>query len=265
MLDNTTFYHKTTQKIIVMFGDLFNNMTIRRRDASSNIIQEIKIPILYGPKEKWLTVAGTVNSGVSIVYPRMAFQISSFSYDPERKGITTQKLCKIGDTNTVLKRAWNSVPYDIGITLSIISRFTEDGLKIIEQIIPFFRPSFTISMNWIPELNMQRDIPIILNSVSPDNAYEMGQDSDNKLSTWDLDFTIKADYLGAITNQNVILKSISQVYANTYSDYSSSTIYEDPQSDPLELAVGRYIVEPSDGSTANNILGYDESWERRNQ
>lgn len=269
MLNNAVFYHAITQKIIVMFGDLFNNMTIRRTDANSNVVQEVRVPILYGPRDKWLATSDLVGErgGVQIHYPRMAFVINSLAYDSSRKGVSTQKFREVTADNSTLYRAWNSVPYNVGITLSIISRFTEDGLKIIEQIIPFFTPAFSVTIDWIPSLNIRKDTPITLNTVSPNEEYESGKDPAQRTSTWDLDFTIQTDYLGPIIEQGVIVKSISQLYANAYSSYATSSgIFEEPDSAELTRAVSRYIVEPNP-ITANALSDYTytDSWERREQ
>jgi len=259
MLNNKVFYHKITEKIVSAFGDLFNNLVILRTDSNGNVIQRIGCPISYGPKEKWIPTVDRIQDAIAIVYPRMAFELVGLDYDGERKTNTMQKIRVVQSDNTVLNYVWNSVPYNLTFDLTIITRFTSDGLAIIEQILPYFTPEFNIKLNLVPDINLIKDTPIILASISPQHVYEFGQSVDNKVFSWTLTFKVKTEYVGYINTQGIITNVIAHVYASNTSD--TSYIREDPQSDHLVYAAGRYNVVPDPlTANANSTYGYSETW-----
>ena len=164
------FYHESLRKVVVAFGTIFNNITIHRTDSSGNVIQSLKVPLAYSPKEKFLTrleqQPNLDNREFSVTLPRMGFEIAGISYDPSRK---LQKLGKFkavkSSSSSIMDYQYNPVPYNISFNLFSFTATAEGGLQIIEQILPYFQPDYTVTINAIPSMGIKRDVPIILNSV----------------------------------------------------------------------------------------------------
>jgi hypothetical protein len=206
------FYHETTRKIIVCFGTLFNNIEVHRKDN-----KVIKVPLTYASKEKfYLTLKQNydLNKLANITLPRIGFIITDIAYDFERKQSSIGKFHANSIDDHVHKKMFLPVPYDIQIELSIYSRNMNDGLQIIEQIIPFFKPSFNITINELDEMGVLRDIPIILDSIDHDDTSEGDLSEGFRLLRWDLSFTVKANFYGPVKDQKVIKK--------VYIDYHTS-------------------------------------------
>jgi hypothetical protein len=208
----TTFYHGTLRKYVVLFGTLFNDIHINRvgKSADQDYVQTIKVPLSYGPKEKYLARTDADPSyarPVAIVLPRMSFEITSLAYDPTRK---LPKLNKIVKTNAAdsasLKYAYMPVPYNIDFQLSIMTKNADDGTRIIEQILPYFTPDFTSTINLIPELDFKPDIPLILTSVDHTDTYD-GSFIDRRAIIWTLTFTMKAYLMGPTKTSSSLIKT----------------------------------------------------------
>ena len=165
----TYSYHEIFRKTIVAFGTLFNNIELRRSD------EVMKVPLAYGPKQKFLArldqMSDPTNKRVQITLPRISFEIKSISYDGTRKVSPTQKIkiAKDGDENNQM---FMPVPYTIAFEVAIISKNQDDGLQIIEQILPYFQPHYNLSIKLIPSMKETRDVPVILNSIDYDDTYE---------------------------------------------------------------------------------------------
>ena len=215
------FSHGSTRKIIIAFGTLFNNMTVHRKDGKI-----ISVPLTYASKEKfYLTMKqnANLNRAENLLLPRMAFIITDMGYDFERKTSSIGKIHARSTEDGSHKRMYNPVPYDINIELSIYSRNMEDGLQIIEQIIPFFKPSFNITINELEAMGVERDIPIILDSISHDDTSEGDVSDSFRLLRWDIDFTIKANYYGPVGNQKIIKKVYVDYYTSKDGEYVENT------------------------------------------
>jgi hypothetical protein len=161
------FYHKTISKTVVAFGTLFNNIQIRHNDNNDNPVSILKVPLAYGPIQKFLARVEQNASGdrkIALTLPRMSFEMTSIDYDPTRKGsvIQTFKASKVEDGKAVNK-VFMPVPYNIGFELNILGKLQDDVLQIVEQILPYFQPSFNVTVNLVPEIGEKRDIPIVLN------------------------------------------------------------------------------------------------------
>ena len=209
MLGNRQFYHETVRSIIVGFGTLFNDIHVVRKNNSGVITQSMKVPLAYGPKQKWLTRldqdAG-LDSKVAITLPRLGFEITGLSYDAARKINKMQKTIRV-KTNEADGKIMNfnraPVPYNINFSLYSFTSTAENGLQIIEQILPFFQPEYTVTMNVIPELDIKRDIPIVLNGVNYEDTYN-GEFTQRRAVIYTLSFTAKTYLYGPMTNQGVI-------------------------------------------------------------
>ena len=162
----TYFYHEIIRKTIVAFGTLFNEIYIRHLDENDNTYSEIKVPLAYGPSQKFLSrlkQQADLNKPIQITLPRMSFEMTSLQYDPSRKTGITQTF-KASDGQN-LKKVFMPVPYNIGFELNLISKLSDDALQIIEQILPYFQPSFNISVNLVNSIGEKRDIPVVLDNI----------------------------------------------------------------------------------------------------
>ena len=168
------YYYGSIRKYVALFGTLFNDIHVIRDNTSRNLKQTIKVPVTYGPREKVLarlTQDPDLNRMPAITLPRMSFEITNVTYAATRKLNTVgRRVAQNQDYPSKLNYAYNPVPYDIAFTLSIIVKNADDGAQIVEQILPFFTPEWTTTVELIPELNAVYDIPLVLNDVrSEDN------------------------------------------------------------------------------------------------
>lgn len=202
--------HDSLRKYIIVFGTIFNDIYINRTDSNNEVIQTIKIPLTYGPKEKVLVRLEQnpqTDDQVAIVLPRISFEMTSLEYDSTRKLNTLNKLTKqsaTAGTDDEVKYQYQPVPYDMQFEMSIIVKNSEDGTRIIEQIAPYFTPSFTVSVNLVSEVDNPRDLPIILNSISHEDTYE-GSFEQRRAMIWTLSFTMKG-WLYGPTNTSKLIK-----------------------------------------------------------
>ena len=163
----TYFYHQTSRKMVVAFGTLFNNIEVRRTDSADAVTEVIKIPLSYGPKDKMLIRISqdpNLNPKVALTVPRMGFELTAMSYDGARKLNTMGRNVKAGTTG--LKKQFNPVPYNWDFSLYVFVKNAEDGTQILEQILPFFTPDFTVTMTLVSGMTIKMDIPLILNAGS---------------------------------------------------------------------------------------------------
>ena len=239
------FYHESLRKVVVAFGTIFNNITIHRTDSSGNVVQSLKVPLAYSPKEKFLTrleqQPNLDNREFSVTLPRMGFEIAGISYDPSRK---LQKLGKFkavkSSSASIMDYQYNPVPYNISFNLFSFTATAEGGLQIIEQILPYFQPDYTVTINAIPSMGIKRDVPIILNSVSYEDTYD-GSYTTRRAVNYTLNFTAKTYLYGPVYSQRVIKETQSDMYSDT------------PQSSREE----RIIVVPNPTSAdANDDFGF---------
>jgi hypothetical protein len=214
------FYNESMRRMTIGFGQIFNNIQIKRKDDTGKVIQTIRVPLAYGPKEKFLVrldqQSSLSNREFAITLPRMGFEISSIAYDPTRKLTRIQrfKRVKTNKDGKVLDFNYTPVPYNISYNLYSFTASAEAGLQIIEQILPFFQPDFTVTINAIPDLNIKRDIPIVLNSVSYDDTYS-GDFQTRRAVIYTLNFTAKTYLFGPSTSQKVIKTVQTDQYSDT--------------------------------------------------
>lgn len=223
MLDNSHFYHQLTRKAVVLFGRLFDDITIiRKNDQTGKETGRMLVPIIYSPKEKMVTRLFSdpdLLKSVGQILPRMSFEITGISYDATRKQNSLLRAAK-SNTTTHVTASYMGVPYDVTFALNIFARNIDDGTHIVEQILPFFNPDFTVTTNMIPDLGAIKDIPVILNSVANDIEYEGNFDSVRYVN-WTLTFTMKLYYYGPISYPKII----RTVYTNIYNDPSIQSGY----------------------------------------
>lgn len=205
----THFYHGSIRKLVVAFGSLFNEVYISRKDTNGTELKKIKVPISYGPKEKFvrkikeLDEADPARSTFENILPRMSFEISSMFYDTNRKLNSLNKTYSRRDeTLGTIAYAYSEVPYTFEFTLSILNRNIDDGYQIIEQILPYFTPDFTVSMNFT-DLDRKIDVPIVLSSINTTEDYE-GDMNERRLITHSLTFQAKSYIFGPVKTSGLI-------------------------------------------------------------
>ena len=258
----TYFYHQISRKMVVAFGTLFNDIEVRRTDSSDNVVETIKIPLSYGPKDKMLVrITGdpNLNPKVALTVPRMGFELTALTYDGTRKLNTMGRNVKSGTTG--LKKQFNPVPYNYDFSLYIFVKNAEDGTQILEQILPFFTPEFTFSMTLVSSMGTKMDIPLVLNSVISEDTYE-GDFASRRSIIWTLSFVMKS-YLFPDVKDNS--KVITNVTVDTH--LMSDDISAEPEylvaEDSSSYSTNNLILDsdPYDSSTRIRILTEDSDEE----
>lgn len=218
MLNGNVFYHGIIRKTIVSFGRLFSSIYIDRKQGDSvegETIQRLQIPISYAPKEKWLVRLDSdpeLNNHTYTTLPRMSFEITGYDYDSSRKISKMQKLAchSVDGGNSISNTVFAPVPYNISISLYILTKTQEDALQIIEQILPTFAPEYTLKVTTLPEMNVVQDIPVLLNGISVADEYD-GSFETRRFVTHTLTFTLKLNLFGAVQDNKLIYTSQANV------------------------------------------------------
>ena len=210
------FYHEILRRTVVSFGSLFNEINIKHTDNSDNVKSVIKVPLAYGPTQKFLArleQSPDLNKPVQITLPRMSFEFTGLTYDPTRKSTTTQTfLVKSPTDGTETKKAYLPVPYNMQFELSIMSKLNDDALQIIEQILPYFQPSYSMTLELVDIINEKRDIPVILENITMQDDYE-GDFTTRRSLIYTLRFTAKTYLFGPITSATKdLVKKVSIGY-----------------------------------------------------
>lgn len=204
----TYFYHQRVRKSVALFGVLFNNIHILRKDAAGDGISTIKVPLAYAPKRKYMerlleNPNLDTDSKVSIKLPRMSFEITSITYDSTRQLTKTNSQYVVG-TNTTRTKFYSPAPYNIGFELNIYAKSHDDALQVVEQILPFFSPQYTISIKPVDEYpSIVEDVPITLNAVSFTDDYE-GSIEARRSIVYTLDFEMKVNFYGPSNTGKII-------------------------------------------------------------
>ncbi len=205
------FYNSIVRKNIIAFGTLFNNITMKSSDPNTGeVLEEQKVPLAYGPKQKFLVrlEENAASSKVAITLPRLYFEMTGVDYDSSRKTSPIQKYKTIvADNGNEVKVQYVPVPYNINFELGIIAKSQDDALQILEQILPYFQPSFSVTLNMIPEMNEKKDIAIVLNNIGSEDEWD---DSflERRYIAYTLQFTMKSYLYGPYSTSNIIKKAI---------------------------------------------------------
>jgi hypothetical protein len=207
MLNNNVFYHGIIRKTIIAFGNLFSNIYIDRRQGDSvagPVTQRLQVPIAYAPKEKWivrLEQDPNLENNTYITLPRLSFEITGYNYDASRKvGKMNKVVCNDGSSSSSV---FAPVPYNIDISLYVLTKTQEDAMQIIEQILPTFAPEYTVAINALPQMNIIQDVPITLDSISVSDEYD-GDFETRRFVTHTLTFTLKLNLFGAVRDNKPI-------------------------------------------------------------
>jgi hypothetical protein len=221
MFNQPHFYHRIIRKMVVAFGTMFNDVRlVRYNKAGTTEIERINVPLQYAQKEKFyqrITQDSTLSKPIELTLPRMSFELASVSYDPLRKRSLFVESFSAGTTGTSVKTI-RTTPYNFDFELNIYVRNTEDGTQIIEQILPYFNPDYTMTIDFIGLNDQKVDIPFILNNINY-NVEDLGGPDPVRSLIWNLTFTAKGYMYGPIISQNIIRK----VTANTFNSVSTPT------------------------------------------
>lgn len=216
MLSNKYFYYQLTRKYVILFGNMFNNILMVRKNSNTGVeLERFRVPIVYAPKEKYfarLKADPDLNRPVQTILPRMSFELVGFNYDATRKQNSLLRNPKANNSSQVDSQ-YMGVPYDMSFDLQIYARNVDDGTHIVEQILPYFNPDYTVTIDSVPQMGFLKDVPIILNSVSNVIEHEGNFDAVRYVS-WTLNFTMKAHYYGPVTPSKIIRKSITNIKAD---------------------------------------------------
>jgi len=256
------FYNSIVRKNIIAFGTLFNNIEMKSTDPSTGeVLETVKVPLAYGPKQKFLVriEENTTNRKVAITLPRLYFEMTGIDYDSTRKTSPIQKYKTIIDDNSNEVRVqYVPVPYNLSFELGVIAKSQDDALQITEQILPYFQPSFSVTLNMIPDMNEKKDIAIVLNNISYEDEWD---DSfyERRYIVYTLNFTMKSYIYGPYNTADVIKKAIihetlgdlavnRRTITRTYTPEATTDINQDGNIDASDTAL----------LTADDDFGFNE-------
>lgn len=236
------FYHATMRKSVAVFGTLFNNISVIRQDGSGNVLNQIKVPLAYGPKQKWLArIDQQTEESMAIKLPRMAFEITSITSDLNQKLSKRTSIIESTDDPTQKRTIKQIAAYDIGMQLNIMAKNQDDGLQILEQILPYFQPEYTVSVKPVTGYDFKQDVPVILTGVNITDDYE-GDLTTRRVLVYTLDFTMKVKFFGPTSNQGVI----REINIDFNNNISGTEILEE-----MQLTIDPPTADQNDDYTIN--------------
>ena len=213
---NTFFYHRLIRKYIILFGSVFDNITVKRMNSGFTAeIERIKVPVNWAAKEKYIQRINnsTETPKVQTVLPRMSFELLGLNYDPDRKQQNMQRYATLNTSNnSVVWASYMAAPYDFDFRLNIHARNIEDMAQIIEQILPYFQPDYTPTVNLVDNLDIPKDVKIILRNIQPNFFFEGELSAGTRDVICALTFTLKGYFFGPVSSDKVITKVIANVY-----------------------------------------------------
>lgn len=258
MLSGRHFYHRITRKLVVAFGSIFNNLRLVRYDNSTGVeVERINVPLMYASKEKFymtITKSPDLIDPVQLTLPRMAFECNGISYDPLRKisNFTDQ----FAEGLPLGLKKVKATPYNFDFNLYAFVRNTEDGMQIIEQILPYFTPDYTITIDLVGINDLKIDVPIVFNSITYDDSHE-GDPESTRSIIWTLNFTVKGWMFGPIADIGMIKKATANVYDNTFESNPLKKM-------DLEDGSGNYryneLVYQGSSLSEARVTGYVRNW-----
>ena len=261
------YYNETLRRLTIAFGQIFNNIIIQNKSSTGAVTKRIRVPLAYAPKEKFLVrldeQSNLDDRAFATTLPRMGFEITGLSYDATRKLTRTQKhrIVKESDDGKTLNFNYTPVPYNIDFTLYSFTATAENGLMIIEQILPYFQPDLTVTVNMVPDMNIKRDIPIILNSVNYEDSYN-GTFTQRRAVIYTLNFTAKTYLFGPMSNQKVIKKVQDDLHTDLPDASREERIIITPNPTTADadddFGFTTQILNFTDGKSFNPSSGNDE-------
>ena len=243
------YYHEVIRKTIIAFGTVFNNVHIKHND-SGGVESDLKVAIAYGPVQKFLArleQQPKLNKTVGLTLPRMSFEMTGISYDASRKTAITQTFKAVDSTDSNMKKVYMPVPYTLTFELNILAKLNDDCLQIIEQILPYFQPSFNVTIDLVSAIAEKKDVPIVLENISFTDDYE-GNYETRRALIYTLTFSAKSYLFGPIADSSDGL--IRKVQVDQYAGADTTTAKREV----------RYTVEPDPVDAApDDDFGFSES------
>jgi len=225
------FYNEILRRTVIAFGSLFNEITIKHTNNSDQVVSAIKVPLAYGPTQKFLArlnQSPNLNKPVQITLPRMSFEFTGLTYDAGRKSTTTQYFTsKSVEDSKEIKKAYLPVPYNMQFELSIMSKLNDDALQIIEQILPYFQPAYTMTVELVDQINEKRDVPVVLENITMQDDYE-GDFTTRRVLIYTLRFTAKTYLFGPVSSatKDIIKKStVSYIAGDLITNPTREVVY----------------------------------------
>jgi len=239
------FYHATTRKAVALFGTIFNNISVVRQDGSGNVLNQIKVPLAYGPKQKFLSRLDSVtgsDASMAIKLPRMGFEITSMDIDSTQKLAKRNQIVENHASDATKKKTIKqAVAYNINMSLYAMAKNQDDGLQIMEQILPYFQPEYTVTITPVSGFTYKQDVPIILNAVTIQDDYE-GDYQTRRALIYQFDFNMKMKYFGPTSNQGVI----REVNIDFNADSGGANILEN-----MDFTISPASADEDDNYTVN--------------
>ena len=212
----TYYYHEILRKTVISFGTVFNDIRIRHTNSDGSPLSEMRVPLAYGPVQKFLARLDQqpdLNKATTMSLPRMSFETTNIVYDPTRKAGITQTFKASDGTN--LRKVYMPVPYNVGFELNIMTKLNDDALQIVEQILPYFQPSFNLTVDLIKVIGEKRDIPVVLDNISFQDDYE-GDYETRRALIYTLNFTAKTYLFGPVADtSDGLIKKVQVDYYST--------------------------------------------------
>lgn len=241
------FYHEVLRKTIISFGTLFNGITIKKTDDNGDTFSVVKVPLSYGPTQKFLARIEQdpkLNKSTAMYLPRMSFEFIGLTYDPARKVTTTQTIqIKDPTTGKNTKKVYTPVPYNMQFELGIMVKLNDDALQITEQILPYFQPAYSVTVELVDTIKEKRDVPIVLENITMQDDYE-GDYTTRRVLMYTLRFTAKTYLFGPVSKAEPIKTVTLDYYANTKGDKSKRD---------LQYTVAPRAIKDYDDSVTTNL------------
>ena len=241
------FYNQSLRRLTIAFGQIFNNVIVQTKSSTGAVTKRMRVPLAYAPKEKFiqrLDQQANLDKGrtFAITLPRMGFELTGLKYDATRKLNKLQKTVRVRSSDsTVHNFNYSPVPYDVSFSLYSFTATAENGLQIIEQILPYFQPDYTVTINAIPELDIKRDVPIVLDDVNYEDTYD-GDFNKRRAVIYTLNFTAKTYLYGPMAQSKVIRQS--------QADLGTST------DDPLSREERIIVIPNPENANADDDFGF---------
>lgn len=215
----THFYHEKIRKCVALFGRLFNNIYVLRTNSSGEVVSQVKVPLSYAPKRKYLDRIRenpdlSADTQVAIKLPRMSFEITNFIYDTSRQLTKTSTFNTVGTSTDNRQKFFPPVPYTINFQLNVYAKSQDDALQVVEQVLPFFNPQYTVTVKpFSTEYpTFKEDIPIIIQGVSFQDDFEGAVES-RRTIVYALDFEMKVSFHGPITTSGIIRQADAALFS----------------------------------------------------
>ena len=208
------FYNEILRRTIIGFGTLFNNLTIKATNASDSVVSVTKVPLSYGPTQKFLArleQSADLNKSTAMTLPRMSFEFTGLTYDPSRKVTTTQTfVVKDPDTGEETKKGFMPVPYNMQFELAIMCKLNDDALQIVEQILPYFQPAYNLTVELVEGIKEKRDVPVVLENITMEDDYT-GDFKERRVLLYTLRFTAKTYMYGPVSSATRDIIKVAKV------------------------------------------------------